>query len=223
MRKAYGAFALLFLSACTVHVKNGPPSNPPPPPPPAPVAAAPAAPPPAPAPAPAPISTPAPANTTGGVVGAPSTPGYDPLPPNQPPVVEPPPPPIAKPVPVAPNVVMGQPPNLKPGAPAAYWIWRDAGGWHLRTTTKKLLHHFQGKISGAITSVTPVRIEMKDRLKSSSSWILFAFDTAGNMDGFDWQMNGCGTFNLQHTNNKAVYVGSGEAQPAGSHFTLCPQ
>jgi hypothetical protein len=221
MRKAYLAIALFPLTACTVHVRDG--ANNPPPPPPAAAAPAPAAAPAAAAPAPGPVAAaPAPANTTGGVVGAPSTPGYDPLPPNQPPVVEPPAPPIAKPVPVQPNVANGMPPNLKPGAPAAYWVWRDGAGWHVRTTTAKTLQRFHGKITGDITSVTPVRIEMKDRLKSTSSWIIFAFDTAGHMDGFDFQANGCATFNLHPNNNKKIYVGSSELQPSSHYFTLCP-
>ena len=156
------------------------------------------------------------------VIGAPSTPGFDPLPPNQPPVVEPPPPATPTPVAVAPNIANGQPPNMKPGAPAAYWIWRDANGWHLRTTTAKTLQRFNGKIWSDVTEVKPVRLEMKDRLKASTKWVIFAFDTGGHMDGFDFRSNGCATFNLQQGGNKKVFIGSGEVQPANNHFTLCP-
>lgn len=222
MRTVPYAIALVGLTACTIHTSSGPANNPPPPPPPAA----------APAPAPA-AATPAPADpgqpiaigapvVTPAVIGAPSTPGFDPLPPNQPPVVEPPAPPSAQPAPVAPNIANGQPPNMKPGAPGAYWIWRDASGWHLRSTTAKQLQRFHGKITADITQVKPVRLEMKDRLKATTKWILFNFDTAGHLDGFDFNANGCATFNLSPGGNKKIFIGASEAQPSSHHFTLCP-
>lgn len=221
MRTAYYATALVLVTGCTMHVRNGPPPAPPPPPPAA-VAEAPAAPAPAPtAAAPTPTAAPPAANTIGGVIGAPATPGFDPLPSNQPPVTEPPPPPNVNPVATPANVANGRPPNLKPGAQAAYWVWRDANGWHVRTTTAKNLHRFHGKVTGDIVNVKPVRTEMNDRMKSTKDWILFAFETAGNLDGFDFTTNGCASFNLHANAGKKIFIGASELQPTTNFFTLC--
>ncbi len=171
-----------------------------------------------------------PGGKPGQVTGAPAG-GVDPgtmaPPAAQPPVSEPPAvagPPAA----VAPNVSSGQPPNLKPGAPAAYWVWRDAAGvWHVRTTTAGKLHRFQGKVtgqSGDPIEVKAVKAEMSDRLKAMPKQILFAFDTAGHMDGFDFRISDgkCATFHFVQNDGKKIFVGSSEAQPPKQNFTVCP-
>jgi len=241
MRTAYFAIPLALLTGCVIHTRAagtataGPAAaEPAPAPAPAP-APVPAAPPPAAAgvatatPSPAPAAPPAapgvapPLVISGSVIVA-----FDPLPPNQPPVTEPPAPPVAVPVPAAPGVANGQPPNLKPGAAPAYWVWRDASGvWHLRTTTAKKLHRFHGKITattGQIVDVKPVRIEFKDRLVVSPKAVVFSFDTAGHMDGFDFRIsdNQCASFNLHPNAGKKILVGASESQPLSQHFTLCP-
>lgn len=250
MRTAYFAIPLALLTGCVIRTGPGVAS--------APAAAAAPAPDPVAAPAAAPVAAPAaaPAPAPGPVVAAPPVaapppgpgpiffpppvgpvaPGItingsivvstDPLPPNQPPVTEPPP--AANPVPAAPGVVNGQPPNLKPGAGAAYWVWRDATGvWHLRTTSGKKLQRFHGKVtavSGQVADVKPVKIEFKDRMVVGPKSITFSFDTAGAMDGFDFRItdNQCASFNLQKNAGKSIVVGGSEAQPASHHFTLCP-
>lgn len=210
---------LVLASGCIVEERQGPP----------PAAAAPAAPPPATA-APAPAPTPAPVATAapGPVVGAPTTANADPLPPNQPPVTEPPPP-NATIISLAPNVAMGQPPGLHAGAPASYWVWRTADGWwHLRTTTQKgTPHRFWGKIApekGEFSEVKASRLEFNDRVKMSPNHVLFAFDTNGHLDGFDFRTQGlhCVKFYLHNTGNHMIFIGEKQVQPQHGYFSLCP-
>src|SRR3954463_2866174 len=52
----------------------------------------------------------------------------------------------------------GRSPNLHSGDRFAYWLWKeDDGTWHLRTTSARQPHRFQGKIhpttAGAIEAL----------------------------------------------------------------------
>src|SRR4051812_33070024 len=59
-------------------------------------------------------------------------------------------------------------PALHSGNHFAYWLWKDDdGSWHLRTTSARQQHRFQGRIHsatpGAITALTGIGLEGRGR------------------------------------------------------------
>jgi hypothetical protein len=96
-----------------------------------------------------------------------------------------------------PEIAPGRP-LFAPGAPEAYWIWHDQGGWHLRTTTAGMPHRFHGLVvplRGTIVDVRPTRLEWQDRIRMGPRGIEFDFVTQGGEDGFDWHVSsGCNRF-----------------------------
>jgi len=91
-------------------------------------------------------------------------------------------------------------PIFGPGAPEAYWVWHDGGGWHLRSTTAGLPHRFHGTIvplGGQIADARPIRLESSDRIRIGAGGITFDFVTQGGEDGFDWHVSsGCNRFEI---------------------------
>jgi hypothetical protein len=129
----------------------------------------------------------------------------------------------------APGIGDGRPSGLQSGAPAAFWVWRNAAGiWKVRTTTAKKVMVFTGRVKGVgavIGRVKGNRTEFGDRLKRGSGGeIAFRFTTAGFIDGFDFRApaNACIRFDLQTDAGKAIHVGKSAAAPKASHFILCP-
>jgi hypothetical protein len=120
---------------------------------------------------------------------------------------------------------------MKPGAPLAYWIWRDKDGvtWHLRTTTTTQLHRFSGRIwaDGTIQDLKPSRLETEDRLKKEDEGVLvFDFTTQGVIDGFDFKVAAgrCVTFHLLIDGKPApqeVEIGQKEIAAGAATFRLC--
>jgi len=161
----------------------------------------------------------------------------DPLP-TQPAFEEPPEPPApATGTPAAPqelkplSIADGRPRGLAPGAPAAYWIWRDATGlWHLRTTTARLEHTFRGRVVGAsapVGGVSPSRSEFRDRIRVTPRGVVFSFVTRGHIDGFDFRPadNQCVRFNLDMGGGprpKRIYIGARRRSPRTGVFNICP-
>ena len=96
-----------------------------------------------------------------------------------------------------PEIAPGQP-VFGPGAPEAYWIWHDTGGWHLRSTTAGQAHRFHGMIvpvGGEITDARPMG--PPDRVRVGPGGISFDFVTRGGEDGFDWHVSsGCNRFEI---------------------------
>lgn len=132
---------------------------------------------------------------------------------------------------MAPGSAAGRPDGFTPGAAPAYWIWQGPrGGWRIRTTTKKALHVFRGRITPlrtAIVGVDPSRTELRDRIWKSGSDYLFSFKTAGHADGFTFKTrnNGCLKFDLQLDGGpvpKRIIVGKKQVSPATNHFIVCP-
>ena len=83
-------------------------------------------------------------------------------------------------------------PEFKPGTIAAYYIWVDRDGLHLRTTTKSQQHVFSGKIT-ANKRISKVRAVLPDKrkdvrdigtLSDSQKELKFRFKTDGGLDGF---------------------------------------
>jgi hypothetical protein len=98
-----------------------------------------------------------------------------------------------------PRIAPGRP-YFGPGAPEAYWIWHDEGGWHLRTTTAGMAHRFHGTVlalGGQIMDARPSRPEWQDRIRMSPGGIAFDFVTQGGEEGFDWHVSsGCNRFEI---------------------------
>lgn len=147
------------------------------------------------------------------------------------PAFSPPPKPKAQPKERKADEANGVPPNMKPGARRAFWIWRDKDGvtWHVRTTTKTELHRFSGRIwvDGTIQDLKPSRLETQDRLKMEDAGIVvFDFTTQGVMDGFDFKVAAgrCVTFHLLIDGKpepKEVEIGEKEVAAGSPTFRLC--
>ncbi|MFO0760312.1 MAG: hypothetical protein U0359_27775 [Byssovorax sp.] len=138
----------------------------------------------------------------------------------------------SSPVQMGSGLADGKPPRLKPGAAMAYWVWQSRKGqWHLRSTTSRQVHRFQGRIrplSGAsLTALTPTRNEWNDRMRMNGSDIVFDFVTQGGEDGFDFGLTGnsCVEMDLRidaAPHPKLIVLGQTEQSPASAHFIACP-
>jgi hypothetical protein len=127
------------------------------------------------------------------------------------------------------NISAGRPSDLHAGAPEAFWIWHDAGGWHLRTTTETHLHRFTGRVwanKGEVGNVRSTRLELNDRFRRSGNFMTFDFQTQGGEDGFDFQIaeSNCASFYLQIDGKPRLdrtYIGASQKNPGGASFRLC--
>lgn len=133
------------------------------------------------------------------------------------------------------SVAEGRPTALRSGANFSYWVWRDAEGWHLRTTSARKDHKFQGRIRaqtpGAISDIKAVSMEHNkkgsDRLSLDGGELVFQLFTSGKNDGFDFKVSrgGCVEFFLQidgDSDPTRIYLGQNQTRPPSTHFTLCP-
>lgn len=143
--------------------------------------------------------------------------------------------PVTAPAEVKPSVAEGRPSALRSGANFSYWVWRDAEGWHLRTTSARKDHKFQGRIRaqtpGAISDIKAVSMEHNkkgsDRLAMEGGELVFELFTSGKNDGFDFKVsgNGCLEFYLQidgDSDPKRIHLGQSQTAPPSTHFRLCP-
>ena len=85
----------------------------------------------------------------------------------------------------------GQPQGLKAGVPHRYYVWHDAQGWHLRTTTARERHRFHGEViadDGAIRDMRTYRAEHGDwaQVDQNNRRIFFDLSTDEGLDGFDF-------------------------------------
>ncbi len=119
-------------------------------------------------------------------------------------------------------------PVYAPGAPEAYWVWHDAAGWHLRTTTAGQPHRFQGVVlpfGGEILEVRPLRAESRERIRTGAGGITFDLVTEGGEDGFDWRVSsGCNRFELYVDGAPRpglVHVGAAAHHPRHVLFDRC--
>lgn len=208
--QAFALLPLLALSACVVN--NHPPA--PAPGAPAATTAAPAATTAAPA---ATTAAPPPA-TTAAPAAPPPQPGFEELPdPPQPPGEE------------AKGSAEGRPSGLRDGAPEGAWVWHDAAGWHLRTTTMKNPHRFRGRVwgmKGEVGNVKVVRTEHNDRFRKKGNHLYFDFTTNGHEDGFDFQLaeSNCAFFHIGIDGANApnrINIGAAGVHPRGAAFKVC--
>jgi len=125
----------------------------------------------------------------------------------------------------------GRPAGFKPGAPAGYWIWQGPrGAWLLRTTTGNVPRLFRGHFAAQdddIVDVSPLRTEIRDRIRRTPNGWAFSFLTGTYADGFTFttREEGCVRFDLQLESGAQrlrAYVGHGEVEPRSGHFVVCP-
>jgi hypothetical protein len=90
---------------------------------------------------------------------------------------------------VWPEDVRGRPTDLKAGAPAGVWIWKNSTGWHLRVThdAKKTKVVFSGVVRSEDRHVVrKVLTERNDRLvRTTARLASFRFTNFGWVDGLD--------------------------------------
>jgi len=137
--------------------------------------------------------------------------------------------PAEAPVDTGNNVAEGRPPAFKDGAPEAYWVWHDRGGWHVRTTTAHQQHRFQGRVwvgKGEVMDVHPSHNELGDRLVQRGNFLTFDFTTKGHEDGFDFRIadGECAKFNLliDHRGQPdRIFVGGQGLMPTKHVFKVC--
>jgi hypothetical protein len=128
----------------------------------------------------------------------------------------------------------GKPDNFEPGKPAAYFVWHDRDGWHLRTTTARKLHRFRGTIevdSGEITELLNHNSEARGpdwaRRSRDKKKVTFDLKTDGQADGLNFKVSDNAetvTFSLNVDEGgaptKRIFVGAQGRPPEASEFTL---
>lgn len=138
----------------------------------------------------------------------------------------------SSPVQLGSGLADGKPPRLHPGAPMGFWVWQAPHGkWHLRSTTTRQTHRFQGRIrpmqGAGLNGLAATRNEWNDRMRIDGNDIIFDFVTQGGEDGFDFGMTGnaCVEMDLRidgTAHPRLVVIGQTEQAPASSHFIVCP-
>ncbi|MSP62342.1 MAG: hypothetical protein EXR72_18820 [Myxococcales bacterium] len=118
-------------------------------------------------------------------------------------------------------------PAFKAGDPEAIWIWHDAAGWHLRTTTARRTHAFRGVVRGqgfSEVKATRKTLDAKVIVLGDAS-IRFDFDSFEGIDGFDWKAAGpCTTWELRIDGRpmaERVHVGATGESPSVMPFDAC--
>jgi hypothetical protein len=129
-------------------------------------------------------------------------------------------------------VAAGRAPELATGNHRAFWIWRDDDGlWHLRTTSRRVSHRFQGTIrplpGTEIVEFNRIGLDPNDRAGLVGRSISFDWRTSRLIDGFDFRLRG-GTgleFDLrldEDGSSRYIYLGRERTKPATAHFLLGP-
>ena len=134
------------------------------------------------------------------------------------------------------GVADGRSPKLHSGDRFAYWLWRDSDDtWHLRTTSARKAHHFQGRIHpippGRISELAGVGLEggrrRTDGLGMADGDIALDFTTKGEEDGLDFKFSRgeCLELDLRIDGDGdpgKIFIGQKQTKPGNSHFMLCP-
>lgn len=123
----------------------------------------------------------------------------------------------------------GKPRDLRGGESHRYYVWRDDQGWHVRTTTGKSKHLFEGTITslgGKVQNYGTVQLENKDLVKinSNRTQLSFRFATDRGIDGFDFQTDASALrFDLKldgERRSDAIYLGLDGENPRSAPFEL---
>jgi len=148
-------------------------------------------------------------------------------------VVPPPHPPHAPQGPPAavPKGAVNGKPDMKIGKELGIWIWRAADGkWLVRSTTKGKQHKFRGLINGANSPISwfePQLMEIGDSMAHHGQGLVFKFETAGHIDGFDFvpDDHGCVRFHItmdERPMPQRIFLGKSGVHPPSDHFVACP-
>lgn len=122
----------------------------------------------------------------------------------------------------------GIPSGLKPGLPDAWWVYQDAAGWHVRTTTDDR-HQMKGRVwvtTGKLASVKVTVLEKQDAVQSDAHNIDIDFDTNKVMDGVDFLLSDtkCAHFALlvdEKPEPELIHLGANMMTPPRATFVLC--
>ncbi len=126
-------------------------------------------------------------------------------------------------------IPFGEPKGMGSGSSKRFMLWRENNGiWHLRTTTGRKQHRFNGEITaegGAISDVTAISTEKKDWVAAKDpKHIVFNLSTNGAIDGFDFRTTASSLkFSLfidGETQTNLVYIGAQAANPPSIPFNL---
>ena len=134
------------------------------------------------------------------------------------------------------SVAEGRSPALHSGDHPAFWLWTDGeGAWHLRTTTARRSHRFQGRIHpvapGAIVGLEGVGLEggrrHADEIGMVAGDLALDFTTKGAEDGVDFHVSGncCLEIDLRIDGDGdpgRIFIGPKQTRPGSAHFMLCP-
>ena len=114
----------------------------------------------------------------------------------------------------------------------AYWLWKDDDAvWHLRVTTQRVRHTFQGLIqplSGTvISSLVPVASKRRDELSLVDGLVVFNFHPHDDVDGIDFRVAGPDALELAlridgDYDPTHVFLGRESKEPGSAHFILTP-
>lgn len=128
-----------------------------------------------------------------------------------------------------PDYINGQPSNYQPGNSYGYFIWYS-GHWHLRTSTHKEMHVFEGTISSDqevwikhrgnmepddgdyITRVAPNQLSFRLTTQGDEDGI--GFSTDGSYLIFDLKRDG------MHVMTEHINIGAGNFHPTANPFVL---
>jgi hypothetical protein len=124
----------------------------------------------------------------------------------------------------------GQPSSLHQGAMASYWVWHDADGYHLRTTTAHDRRVFSGRIefSGGSGWAKACQLGPNDELRLTNQGITFHLSNQRNLKGFDFRMDypSQATLSLELDDvgsqrmAEHVFMGSNNAHPNANPFKI---
>lgn len=127
---------------------------------------------------------------------------------------------------------LGRPHGLSSAAHMAYWIYEDNDQvWHLRATTQRVRHRFEGAIhplpGTAIVYLQPVAPKRRDELALVGGDIQFDFHPHQDVDGIDFRIQGPPAleFALQIDGDydpTHIYIGRRHVSPEEAHFILAP-
>jgi hypothetical protein len=123
----------------------------------------------------------------------------------------------------------GKPRDLREGESHRYYVWRDDQGWHVRTTTGRTKHFFEGVITslgGKIQNYGTFLLENKDivRVNSNRTQLSFRFATDKGIDGFDFQTDAeTLRFDMKLDGERradVIYLGLNGENPKSASFEL---
>jgi hypothetical protein len=130
----------------------------------------------------------------------------------------------------------GKPEKFEAGKLASYYVWRDRGGWHLRTTTQAKKRRFHGVVrvvGGEVSAVNTDGLEKKGdkadfwKLSDDRKEITFDLQTETAIDGFDFRLGGAPTrveFSLkiddEDIKTNRINIGSASNHPESVDFSL---